>query len=256
MLHSDVRTRILGVIPARFASSRYPGKALAVLAGKPMIEHVWERANMSRYLSDVLVATDDDRIANAVHKFGGRVRMTRADHPSGTDRLAEIASSEDAALYVNIQGDEPLIDPEAIDAAILTVHGDEAVDMGTLQKQIVDPADILNTNIVKVVTNLLGDAIYFSRCPIPYERDGRTGAPIYFKHIGLYVYRREFLLRYPDLTVGPLEQAERLEQLRALENGYRIRVAATDYESLGVDTPEDLERVNQLFMVSDSLGSG
>jgi 3-deoxy-manno-octulosonate cytidylyltransferase (CMP-KDO synthetase) len=221
-----------------------------------MIEHVWERANMSRYLSDVLVATDDDRIANAVHKFGGRVRMTRADHPSGTDRLAEIASSEDAALYVNIQGDEPLIDPEAIDAAILTVHGDEAVDMGTLQKQIVDPADILNTNIVKVVTNLLGDAIYFSRCPIPYERDGRTGAPIYFKHIGLYVYRREFLLRYPDLTVGPLEQAERLEQLRALENGYRIRVAATDYESLGVDTPEDLERVNQLFMVSDSLGSG
>jgi 3-deoxy-manno-octulosonate cytidylyltransferase (CMP-KDO synthetase) len=221
-----------------------------------MIEHVWERANMSRYLSDVLVATDDDRIANAVHKFGGRVRMTRADHPSGTDRLAEIASSEDAALYVNIQGDEPLIDPEAIDAAILTVHGDEGVDMGTLKKQIADPTDIVNTNIVKVVTNLLGDAIYFSRCPIPHERDGRTGVPIYFKHIGLYVYRREFLLRYPDLTVGPLEQAERLEQLRALENGYRIRVAATDYESLGVDTPEDLERVNQLFMVSDSLGSG
>jgi len=211
---------------------------------------------MSRYLSDVLVATDDDRIANAVHKFGGRVCMTRADHPSGTDRLAEIASSEDAALYVNIQGDEPLIDPEAIDAAILSVHGDEAVDMGTLKKQIIDPTDIVNTNVVKVVTNLLGDAIYFSRCPIPYERDGRTGVPIYFKHIGLYVYRREFLLRYPDLTAGPLEEAERLEQLRALENGYRIRVVATDYESLGVDTPEDLERVNQLFTVSDSLGSG
>lgn len=211
---------------------------------------------MSRYLSDVLVATDDDRIANAVHKFGGRVRMTRADHPSGTDRLAEIAFSEDAALYVNIQGDEPLIDPEAIDAAILSVHGDEAVDMGTLKKQIIDPTDIVNTNVVKVVTNLLGDAIYFSRCPIPYERDGRTGVPIYFKHIGLYVYRREFLLRYPDLTAGPLEEAERLEQLRALENGYRIRVVATDYESLGVDTPEDLERVNQLFTVSDSLGSG
>ncbi|MGH9697069.1 MAG: 3-deoxy-manno-octulosonate cytidylyltransferase, partial [Bryobacteraceae bacterium] len=219
-------------------------------------EHVWERANMSRYLSDVLVATDDERIANAVHKFGGRVRMTRADHPTGTDRLAEIASSEDAALYVNIQGDEPLIDPEAIDAAILTVHGDDAVDMGTLKKQIADPTDIVNTNVVKVVTNLLGDAIYFSRCPIPYERDGQTGVPVYFKHIGLYVYRREFLLRYPDLAVGPLEQAERLEQLRALENGYRIRVAATDYESLGVDTPEDLERVNQLFMVSDSLRSG
>ncbi len=210
---------------------------------------------MSRYLSDVLVATDDDRIANAVHKFGGRVRMTRADHPTGTDRLAEVASSEEATLYVNIQGDEPLIDPEAIDAAILSVHGDEAVDMGTLKKQIVDPTDIVNTNVVKVVTNLLGDAIYFSRCPIPYERDGRTGVPIYFKHIGLYVYRRDFLLHYPDLTVGPLEEAERLEQLRALENGYRIRVVATDYESLGVDTPEDLERVNQLFTVSDSLGS-
>jgi 3-deoxy-manno-octulosonate cytidylyltransferase (CMP-KDO synthetase) len=221
-----------------------------------MIEHVWERANMSRYLSDVLVATDDDRIANAVHKFGGQVRMTRADHPSGTDRLAEIASSEDAALYVNIQGDEPLIDPEAIDAAILSVHGDEAIDMGTLKKQIIDPTDIVNTNVVKVVTNLLGDAIYFSRCPIPYERDGRSGVPIYFKHIGLYVYRREFLLRYPDLTVGPLEEAERLEQLRVLENGYRIRVVETDYESLGVDTPEDLERVNQLFTVSDALGSG
>jgi len=245
----------LGVIPARFASSRYPGKALAKLAGKPMIEHVWERANMSRYLSDVLVATDDDRIADAVHKFGGRVRMTRADHPTGTDRLAEIATSENAGLYVNIQGDEPLIDPEAIDAAILSVHGDEAVDMGTLKKQIVDPTDIVNTNVVKVVTNLLGDAIYFSRCPIPYERDSRTGVPIYFKHIGLYVYRRDFLLHYPDLTVGPLEEAERLEQLRALENGYRIRVVATDYESLGVDTPEDLERVNQLFTVSDSLGS-
>jgi 3-deoxy-manno-octulosonate cytidylyltransferase (CMP-KDO synthetase) len=256
VLHSDVRTRILGVIPARFSSSRFPGKAIATLAGKPMIEHVWERAKMSRYLSDVLIATDDERIADAAREFGGRVRMTRADHPSGTDRLAEIASSEEAALYVNIQGDEPLIDPEAIDAAILSAYGDESVAMGTLKKHIGDPTDILNTNVVKVVTNLLGDAIYFSRCPIPYERDGRTGVPLFFKHVGLYVYRREFLLRYPDLTVGPLERAERLEQLRALENGFRIRVVETEYESLGVDTPEDLERVNQLFAVSDSLGFG
>ena len=157
---------------------------------------------------------------------------------------------------MNIQGDEPLIDPAAIDAAILPLLDDPSIPMGTLKKQIIDPTDIVNTNVVKVVTNLLGDAIYFSRCPIPYERDGRTGVPIYFKHVGLYVYRREFLLRYPDLTAGPLEEAERLEQLRALENGYRIRVVATDYESLGVDTPEDLERVNQLFTVSDSLGSG
>ncbi|MBV8551351.1 MAG: 3-deoxy-manno-octulosonate cytidylyltransferase [Acidobacteriaceae bacterium] len=247
VLHSVVRTRILGVIPARFASSRFPGKALASLAGKPMVQHVWERAQHSRYLDELLVATDDDRIANAVRQFGGRVRMTRAEHPSGTDRLAEVASAEPATLYVNIQGDEPLIDPEAIDAAILSVHGDENVSMGTLKKQIVDPTDIVNPNVVKVVTNLLGDAIYFSRCSIPYERDGRSSLPLYFKHIGLYVYRRDFLLHYPDLSVGPLEQAERLEQLRALENGYRIRVVETDYESLGVDTPEDLARVNDLF---------
>jgi 3-deoxy-manno-octulosonate cytidylyltransferase (CMP-KDO synthetase) len=242
-----VRTRILGVIPARFASSRFPGKALAPLAGKAMLQHVWERACLSRYLNDVVVATDDDRIAAAVRKFGGRVRMTSPAHLSGTDRLAEVASAEPATIYVNIQGDEPLIDPEAIDAAVLTVDGDESALMGTLKKQIYDPTDIVNTNVVKVVTDLLGNAIYFSRCPIPYERDGTSGEPIYFKHIGLYVYRRDFLLHYPDLTVGPLERAERLEQLRALENGYRIRVIPTEYESLGVDTPEDLERVNQLF---------
>ena len=222
-----------------------------------MLQHVYERAQKSRYLDDLLVATDDQRIVSAVREFGGRARMTRDDHPSGTDRLAEIAGSESAALYVNIQGDEPLIDPDAIDAAILSVHGDEAVSMGTLKKRIVDPTDIVNTNVVKVVTNLLNDAIYFSRCPIPYERDGRSGVPLFFKHVGLYVYRRDFLLHYPDLNVGPLEQAERLEQLRALENGYRIRVMETEYESLGVDTPEDLERVNQLFAaVASSFGFG
>ncbi len=212
-----------------------------------MVQHVYERARMSRYLEDVVIATDDERIASATRCFDGRVRMTRADHPSGTDRLAEVASAEPATLYVNIQGDEPLIDPEAIDAAILSVLGDDAVSMGTLKKRIVDPGEVANPNVVKVVTNLLNDAIYFSRSAIPFERDGRSGLPLYSKHIGLYVYRREFLLRYPDLTVGPLEKAERLEQLRALENGYRIRVVDTDYESLGVDTPQDLEKVNQLF---------
>ena len=212
-----------------------------------MLQHVWERACLSRYLTDIVVATDDERIASAVRQFGGRVRMTSSEHLSGTDRLAEVASAENASLYVNVQGDEPLIDPEAIDAAILALSGDESVMMGTLRKQIYDPTDIVNTNVVKVVTNLLEDAIYFSRCPIPYERDGRSKVPLYYKHIGLYVYRRDFLLAYPDLTIGPLEQAERLEQLRAIENGYRIRVVLTDYESLGVDTPEDLERVNQLF---------
>jgi 3-deoxy-manno-octulosonate cytidylyltransferase (CMP-KDO synthetase) len=213
-----------------------------------MLQHVWERAAMSRYLNDVVVATDDERIASAVRKFNGRVRMTSSVHPTGTDRLAEVASAENASLYVNIQGDEPLIDPEAIDAAILSMlDGDDTVVMSTLKKRIYDASDISNPNVVKVVTNLLGDAIYFSRCPIPMARDSGQGEPIFFKHVGMYVYRRDFLLNYPDLTIGPLEQAERLEQLRALENGYRIRVVATDYESLGVDTPEDLERVNQLF---------
>ena len=212
-----------------------------------MLQHVWERASLARYLSDVVIATDDERIAAEARNFGARVRMTSPAHESGTDRLAEVASAEVAHIYVNIQGDEPLIDPEAIDAAILAVEGEESVVMGTLKKQIYDPTDIVNTNVVKVVTNLLGDAIYFSRCPIPYERDGRSGEPLYFKHVGLYVYRREFLVHYPDLTVGPLERAERLEQLRALENGYRIRVVPTEYESLGVDTPEDLARVNELF---------
>jgi 3-deoxy-manno-octulosonate cytidylyltransferase (CMP-KDO synthetase) len=218
-----------------------------------MVQHVYERACMARYLTDVLVATDDERIASAVRRFGGQVRMTRSDHPSGTDRLAEIASAERSELYVNIQGDEPLIDPEAIDAAILSVLGSEEIVMGTLAKRITDPTDILNPNVVKVVKNLLGDAVYFSRCPIPYERDGRSGLPLYYKHIGLYVYRGDFLVQYPDLTVGPLERAESLEQLRAIENGYRIRVVETDYESLGVDTPEDLERVNQLFSLEPNI---
>ena len=212
-----------------------------------MLQHVYERAQGSRYLDDLLVATDDERIASAVRQFGGRARMTRADHQSGTDRLAEIAGSEQASFYVNIQGDEPLIDPEAIDAAILSVHGDESVPMATLKRRIMDPSEIEKSNVVKVVTNLLNDAIYFSRYPIPYERDGRSGAPLHWKHIGLYVYRRDFLVSYPDLKVGPLERAESLEQLRALENGYRIRVVETEYESLGVDAPEDLERVKQLF---------
>jgi 3-deoxy-manno-octulosonate cytidylyltransferase (CMP-KDO synthetase) len=251
MLHSDVPTRILGVIPARFASSRFPGKALAELAGKPMVQHVYERASLSRYIRRVIVATDDERIASVVRGFGGEVRITRSDHPSGTDRIAEIASADVADLYVNIQGDEPLIDPEAIDAAALSVLGDETVAMGTLKKRIIDPAEITNPNVVKVVSSLNGDAIYFSRSPIPHVRESDGDSVAYFKHIGLYVYRRDFLLLYPDLSIGPLERAERLEQLRALESGYRIRVVETDYESLGVDTPEDLERVNQLFSQSE-----
>jgi 3-deoxy-manno-octulosonate cytidylyltransferase (CMP-KDO synthetase) len=246
-----VPRKILGIIPARFASSRFPGKVLASIAGKTMLQHVYERASQSRYITSTVIATDDERVFEVSRSFGAKVRMTRADHPSGTDRAAEIASVEDADLVVNIQGDEPLIDPDAIDAAILPLAHDSAVVMGTLKKRIDDPREVDDPNVVKVVTDGNGDAIYFSRCPIPYHRDAHGKAGDYFKHIGLYVYRREFLLRYPALPVGPLERAERLEQLRALENGCRIRVAETEYESLGVDTPADLERVARLF---DAVG--
>jgi 3-deoxy-manno-octulosonate cytidylyltransferase (CMP-KDO synthetase) len=217
-----------------------------------MIEHVWERASQSRYLTDLVIATDDDRIATVARRFGARVRMTSPHHATGTDRLAEVASAVEASLYVNIQGDEPLINPEAIDAAILPLTDDPDLAMGTLRKKIDFPDEIQNPNVVKVVTSLAGDAIYFSRSPIPFVRDGQSESPTYYKHIGLYVYRRDLLLKYPDLTVGPLEQAERLEQLRALENGFRIRVVDTEYESLGVDTPADLERVNTIYSMVKS----
>jgi 3-deoxy-manno-octulosonate cytidylyltransferase (CMP-KDO synthetase) len=216
-----------------------------------MIQHVYERASQARYLTSTIIATDDEEVFAAARNFGARVRMTRSDHLSGTDRVAEVASAENAELIVNIQGDEPLIDPAAIDAAILPLAHDSEIVMGTLKKRIEDPREISDPNVVKVVTDRTGDAIYFSRCPIPYERDrAAAGSPSYFKHIGLYVYRRDFLLEYPTLPVGPLEQAERLEQLRALENGRRIRVVETEYDSLGVDTPADLERVSMWFETS------
>ena len=215
-----------------------------------MLQHVWERTCQARYLTDVVIATDDERIQAAAQEFHARVIMTRADHPSGTDRVAEAASASQASIIVNVQGDEPMIDPAAIDAAILGLLDDDmgAVPMGTIKKRIERPSDIQDPNVVKVVTDAQGNALYFSRCPIPFARDGHMDdRPVYYKHIGLYVYRRDFLLAYPDLPVGPLERAERLEQLRALENGFKIRVVETEYESLGVDTPEDWKQVAELF---------
>jgi 3-deoxy-manno-octulosonate cytidylyltransferase (CMP-KDO synthetase) len=246
----------LGVIPARFSSSRFPGKVLALISSKTMLQHVYERASQARYLTSTIIATDDVRVHTVARSFGARVVMTRPDHFSGTDRVAEVASAENAEIVVNIQGDEPLIDPAAIDTAILPLVHEPDVAMATLKKRIENPREITDPNVVKVVTDARGDAIYFSRCPIPYMRQdpGRPiGAP-YFKHIGLYVYRRDFLLGYSSLPVGPLEQAERLEQLRAIENGFRIRVVETEYESLGVDTPEDLERVSRLVEAASLQG--
>jgi len=246
MVRSRVPSKILGVIPARYASSRFPGKALALLDSRTMLEHVYERVSMARYLSHVVIATDDERIRDEARRFGARVQMTRADHLSGTDRVAEVASAfPDAELVVNIQGDEPLIDPGAIDAALFPLVDDPQIPMGTLKKRIEDPREVSDPNVVKVVTDHFGNAIYFSRSAIPYTRD--AGDYPHFKHTGLYVYRREFLMGYSDLPVGPLEKAEKLEQLRALENGFTIRVVETDYESMGVDTPADLERVQMLL---------
>jgi 3-deoxy-manno-octulosonate cytidylyltransferase (CMP-KDO synthetase) len=239
-----VPQEILGVVPARYASSRFPGKALALIAGKTMLQHVWERASHARTLNRLVIATDDERIRKAALSFGADVRMTRAGHPSGTDRTAEIAVAENAEIVVNIQGDEPLIEPAAIDAAVGGLLATGEVPMGTLKKRIQNPDEFRNPNVVKVVTDLAGNAIYFSRAAIP---SARTGEPVLYKHIGLYVYRKWFLLGYSSLPIGPLEAAERLEQLRALENGFKIRVVETEYESLGVDTPEDLKRVSALI---------
>lgn len=250
MLDSNVPPSILGVIPARFASTRFPGKPVAILAGKPLIQHVWERASQSKYLSRLVVATDDDRIALAARSFGAQVAMTRSDHASGTDRAAEVADSTDANIIVNIQGDEPLIDPDAIDAALLTLLDDPNCQMASLKRRITDDREINNPNVVKVVTASSGDALYFSRSPIPFQRGQPAG---YFKHIGLYVYRRDLLLSYSSLPVGPLEKAECLEQLRALENGIPIRVAETSYDTIGVDTPEDLAAVERIFASSIPL---
>lgn len=201
---------------------------------------------MARYPTAVIIATDDPRIQQEARRFGARVSMTRSDHLSGTDRVAEVASAyENVDLVVNIQGDEPLLDPDAIDTAILPLLEESAIPMGTLKKRIEDPAEINDPNVVKVVTDRFENAIYFSRSTIPFVRGDESQN--WFKHIGLYVYRRDFLLRYSGLAVGPLERAERLEQLRALENGFKIRVVETEYESIGVDTPGDLERVQRLI---------
>jgi len=241
------------IIPARFASTRFPGKPLADLCGKPMIQWVCERSSLCEAVDRVIVATDDQRIADAVRAFGGEVVMTRADHATGTDRLAEVAEGLDDELIVNVQGDEPLIDPAMIQAAVAPLLADSTIPMGTLATPLTSLEEFRNPNVVKVVTDRQGFALYFSRAPIPYPRDfadnleQRWAELATAKHVGLYVYRRSFLLEYPNLSATPLEEQECLEQLRALEHGYRIRVATTDLVGQGVDTPEDLERVRALL---------
>jgi 3-deoxy-manno-octulosonate cytidylyltransferase (CMP-KDO synthetase) len=237
---------IVAVIPARFASSRLPGKPLAEIGGRPMIEHVYRRVSASPIVSEVIVATDDLRIATRVHEFGGRVRLTKA-HETGTDRLAEVAATLDCDLVVNVQGDEPLIDPGAIAEAVAPFAQDSSVMVSTLFRRITHPAELTNPNVVKVVVDRGGFALYFSRASIPHVRDPRGGWPPLYKHVGLYAYRRSALMVLASLEPTPLERAESLEQLRALEHGIRIKAVETKFDSFGVDTPEDLEQVRRLL---------
>ena len=235
---------VIAIIPARYDSSRLPGKALAEIGGVPMIVRVWRQARQAHALERVIVATDDERIARAVRAAGGEAEMTASTHQSGTDRIAEVAARIHAEIYLNVQGDQPFIAPEDLDALAAPMRADPALAMATLATPIIDDEEWYNPNKVKVVCDARGDALYFSRSPIPFARDG--GIPGNARrHIGVYAYRRDFLMAFAALEPGVLEQIEKLEQLRALERGYRIRVVAAVAPSLEVDTPADLARANQ-----------
>jgi 3-deoxy-manno-octulosonate cytidylyltransferase (CMP-KDO synthetase) len=241
---------VLAVVPARYASTRFPGKIIAPLAGKPLVLHTCERARAAALVDEVVIATDAREVVDALAPHGVTPVMTRPDHESGTDRIAEVAAGRDAEIIVNVQGDEPLIDPHTIDAAIRPLLEDPSVVMATARHRITDPARIADPNVVKVVCGLDGFALYFTRAAAPYirdEADRAEAASCNWQHIGLYAYRRDFLLTYAKLPRTPLERLEKLEQLRVLEHGYRIAVVDTEYESIGVDVPEDLERVRHLF---------
>jgi 3-deoxy-manno-octulosonate cytidylyltransferase (CMP-KDO synthetase) len=243
--------KIVGIVPARYASTRFPGKALAPIAGKPLIQHVVERCQKAKSLSEVIVATDDSRIADVAKKFC-RVEMTRPEHPSGTDRIAEATARCTCDAVVNIQGDEPLIDPAVIDAVAGALAHNE---MATAATPVKNPAEYDNPNVVKVVVNQAGRALYFSRRTIPYLREaaspegvrGQLAAFPFLKHLGIYGYRRETLLRLVKFPVSPLENAEKLEQLRALENGVPMAVVIVAYDSVGVDVPEDVAKVEKIL---------
>ena len=234
------------VIPARYSSTRLPGKPLKDICGVPMICRVWERASRAKSVAEVIVATDDERILQAVEKYSGRAMMTRADHKTGTDRLAEIAEKfPDVEVIVNVQGDEPLIEPALIDELVAQFVADKNLQMATVATELLDADEMNNPNNVKVVLDKNNDALYFSRSLIPYPRN--AGKSKIFKHIGIYAYRRNFLLTYAKMEPTPLEQSESLEQLRALENGFKIRVIKSSCRFVGVDTEEDLKLVNEIY---------
>ena len=235
---------VLGIIPARYASRRFAGKALALLGGRPLIQHVYERASACALLEQVVVATDDDRIRQSVEAFGGQAVMTSPEHRSGTDRVAEVAASSTAGIVVNIQGDEPFVNAKILEQVVRPLLDPAASSMATLCKRIDDPAVLEDPNVVKVVLDRSGHALYFSRSPVPYP--GRRRAHAAWEHIGIYAFRRDFLLAFSGMEPTELEAIEGLEQLRALEHGYRIRVVSTrDHIGVSVDTPEDLANAHR-----------
>ena len=245
---------IVAIIPARFGSTRLHGKPLASIGGKPMIQWVYERAKGSLLLSDIIVATDDERILKAVKSFGGKAVMTGKELRSGTDRVAEAISGIPAEIVVNIQGDEPLIDSRMIDDAIRPLLDCPDILLGTLKTRITDEEQYHDPNVVKVVTDKEGFALYFSRSPIPYgSAPFKVNALLPYKHVGLYVFRRDFLMQFSRLEPSALEKMENLEQLRAIENGFRIKVVETACNPISVDTPEDLEKVRSMIHSGDSV---
>lgn len=250
--------RIIGVIPSRWGSTRFPGKSLHPICGKPLVQWVVEAASRAKLLDSVLVATDDARIADAVRAFGGCAVMTRADHPSGTDRVAEAAQPQDDDIVVNIQGDEPLINPALIDGLAERMRDDPGLAMATAATPIRNPRDLAATTVVKVVTSRNGDALYFSRLPIPFRRDGEAdlSGGLYLRHLGIYAYRGAFLKRFVKEPPCELELTEKLEQLRALYIGGRIAVIRTEEPGVGVDTPEDAKAIEPLLRERFGLGDG
>jgi 3-deoxy-manno-octulosonate cytidylyltransferase (CMP-KDO synthetase) len=240
--------QVIVVIPARYGATRLPGKPLVSLAGQPMIQRVYERAKLAKTASRVIVATDDERIRSAVESFGGEARMTRSDHRTGTERVAEVAAHVEGDVFVNVQGDEPLLDPAAVDTAVKALLAEPRAYVATVATLIKTPGDIMDPNVVKTVLDFDDNALYFSRAPIPWVRD--TTSPIqvrHMKHLGLYVFQRDSLLDYPTLPQGELERIEQLEQLRWLENGVKIRVAEVEHDAVSVDVPEDVARVEKLL---------
>jgi 3-deoxy-manno-octulosonate cytidylyltransferase (CMP-KDO synthetase) len=240
--------KVVVVIPARYGSTRLPGKPLISLAGKTMIQRVYERAKLAKRADQVIVATDDQRIVKAVQEFGGEARLTRADHRTGTERVAEVAAHVEGGVFVNAQGDEPLMDPAAIDTAIEALLEDPPAAIATVATLVKTVSDVMDPNVVKTVLDFDGYALYFSRAPIPWIRDTASNVFVkYWKHLGLYVFQRDALLEYPTLPQGDLERIEQLEQLRWMENGWKIRVAEVEHDAVSVDVLEDVARVEKLL---------